>query len=357
MSPILLNPGPVTLTQRVRNAMLNPDLCHREPEFADLQRAIREKLLRVYALDNKVWAAGLLTGSGTAAVEAMISTLIPVDGKLLSIENGVYGERITKIAEQYGIPLAVANFAWTDAIDCEQLDRQLSEDRNITHVAAIHHETTTGRLNKLGEILEVCKNHKVLLLLDGVSSFGAENIPFHHDNLLACAATANKCLHGVPGTAFVILKRNALATSHPRNLYLNIRAYIEQQDKDGTPFTQSVQTFYALNEALDELFDEGGQAQRLRVYQTRMGKVREALHAQNVQPLLPIDVCSAVLHAYELPQGLSYESLQESIKAAGFVIYAGLGELANSLFRISMMGEISGDDTGRLIQSFTSAIS
>ena len=104
MSPILLNPGPVTLTERVRNAMLNPDLCHREPEFAELQSAIREKLLRVYTLDNRDWAAGLLTGSGTAAVEAMISTLVPVDGKLLSIENGVYGERISKIAEQYGIP-------------------------------------------------------------------------------------------------------------------------------------------------------------------------------------------------------------------------------------------------------------
>ncbi len=92
MSAILLNPGPVTLSQRVREAMLNADLCHREPEFASLQSAIRRKLIDVYNLEETTWAAGLLTGSGTAAVEAMISTLVPGDGKLLSIENGVYGE-------------------------------------------------------------------------------------------------------------------------------------------------------------------------------------------------------------------------------------------------------------------------
>ena len=160
----------------------------------------------------------------------------------------------------------------------------------------------------------------------------------------------------MPGTAFVIVKRNALNTAHPRNLYLNIRSYIEQQDKQGTPFTQSVQTFYALNEALDELFDEGGQAQRLKIYQRRMGKVREALSVQQVKALLPLAECSSVLHAYELPSGISYEKLHGSLKASGFIIYAGQGELAKSLFRISMMGEISDDDTGRLIQAFTSVL-
>ena len=356
MSLILLNPGPVTLTSRVRQAMLNPDLCHREPEFAELQSAIREKLLRIYRLEDDRWAAALLTGSGTAAVEAMISTLVPSNGKLLSIENGVYGERITKIAQQYGIPLAVANFAWTEAIDCEQLARQLSEDRNITHIAAIHHETTTGRLNNLHDVLSVCERFDVELLLDGVSSFGAENIPFDHSKLIACAATANKCLHGVPGTAFVIVKREALSTAQPRNLYLNVCAYVEQQDKRGTPFTQSVQTFYALNEALDELFDEGGQTQRLMNYQRRMSMVRETLIALDVEALLPLDACSAVLHAYELPTGVTYENLHDALKSAGFVIYAGQGEFAKRLFRISMMGDIGDDDIGRLNKAFTDVL-
>ena len=352
---ILLNPGPVTLTQRVRQAMLKPDLCHREAEFAALQRSIRDKLLKVYQLDGTEWTVGLLTGSGTAAVEAMVSTLIPDSGKLLSVENGVYGERITKIAEQYGIPLAVSNFAWTQEIDCEQLARQLSEDRTITHVAAIHHETTTGRLNNLSEILAVCETYEVKLLLDGVSSFGAENIPFDHHCLIACAATANKCLHGVPGTAFVITRRESLVNANPRTLYLNLKAYIEQQDGDGTPFTQSVQTFYALDEALSELFAEGGQKARLKNYHARMSRVREALKALNIEPLLAESACSAVLHAYRLPTGKSYQQLHQQLKDDGFIIYAGQGELAKTLFRISMMGDISEDDIGRLVQSFHAA--
>ncbi|MEM7467046.1 MAG: 2-aminoethylphosphonate aminotransferase [Pseudomonadota bacterium] len=355
MPAILLNPGPVTLSQGVRAAMLNPDLCHREPEFAELQHAIREKLLQVYELGGTHWAVGLLTGSGTAAVEAMISSLVPENGKLLSIENGVYGERISRIAEHYRIPLAVANFAWTEAIDCEQVSRQLSEDRTITHVAAIHHETTTGRLNELAKLLKICEEHKVELLLDAVSSFGAEEIPFGHERLTACAATANKCLHGVPGTAFVITRRAALTRAQPRSHYLDLGAYIKHQDNDGPPFTQSVQTFYALNAALDELLESGGQGNRLALYQHRMKKVRDALEAMKIEALLPLSACSAVLHAYNLPSNLTYTALHDQLKEAGFVIYAGQGEFAKNLFRISMMGEITERDIERLIAAFGQA--
>lgn len=337
--------------------MLNPDLCHREPEFATLQRSIRTKLLKVYELDEAYWTTGLLTGSGTAAVEAMISTLIPSDGKLLSVENGVYGERITRIAEQYGIPLAVANFDWTASIDEEQLARQLAEDQTITHLSLIHHETTTGRLNKLLPILEICKQRNVKVLLDGVSSFGAEDIPFAHENLVACAATANKCLHGVPGTAFVVLRKDTLNQANPRNLYLNLKSYIDAQDKNGTPFTQSVQTFYALDEALNELQDEGGQKHRLALYRQRLGTIRTALENLGIKPLLNEQDCSCVLHAYHLPAHCDYSRLHDSLKAAGFVIYAGQGEFAKSLFRISMMGTISNNDMARLASAFRKALS
>lgn len=351
---ILLNPGPVTLTERVRQAMLKEDLCHREVEFAELQTGLRDKLLKVYDLDGLRWAVALLTGSGTAAVEAMISSLVPQNGKLLSIENGVYGERITKIAQQYKIPLAVAHFDWTAPIDLEQLARQLDNDPAISHLSVIHHETTSGRLNDLVGVLEICQDRGVQVLIDGVSSFGAELLPFQFSNVIACAATANKCLHGVPGTAFVVMRRSALKESNPRNLYLNLQAYVTAQDNHGTPFTQSVQTFYALDEALNELFDNGGQPRRLALYQQRMRAVRDQLRALNVTPLLADDECSAVLHAYQLPARLSYKALHDHLKQAGFVIYAGQGEFAKSLFRISMMGEISEADVGRLNEAFRS---
>ena len=94
---LLLNPGPVTLTERVRRSLLQPDLCHRESEFFDLQDEVRQRLLATYALDPALWTAVLMTGSGTAAVESMVAALVPETGRVLIVENGVYGERIAHI--------------------------------------------------------------------------------------------------------------------------------------------------------------------------------------------------------------------------------------------------------------------
>ncbi len=98
---LLLNPGPVTLTERVRRSLTQPDLCHREGEFFDLQDEARVRLLATYALDPVEWSAVLMTASGTGAVESMLAALVPESGRLLVVENGVYGERIAEICAQY----------------------------------------------------------------------------------------------------------------------------------------------------------------------------------------------------------------------------------------------------------------
>ncbi|MFT5426228.1 MAG: 2-aminoethylphosphonate-pyruvate transaminase [Gammaproteobacteria bacterium] len=353
MTQILLNPGPVVLSKRVREAMLQPDLCHREAEFAELQNAIRNDLLEVYPLDKQNWAAILMTGSGTAAMEAMMTSLIPDHGKVLIIENGVYGERLTKIAEIHQINHMTLHHEWGDEIDLKILKDELQYHKEISHVAVVHHETTTGRLNDLAAIAEVCKQHDVPILLDGVSSFGAEDIDFEAWNITACAATANKCLHAVPGTSFVISKRNVfeqMQGTPARTLYLNLASYLEQQDKNGTPFTQSVQTFYALSEALKELKDAGGQQQRKQDYWNRLNIVRDGLEKLGINALMRAEDCSCVLNAFQLPDGIDYETLHDALKQEDFVIYAGQGGLAKSLFRISCMGEISEDDMQRFIQ-------
>lgn len=356
MKTILLNPGPVTLSPRVRNAMLRDDLCHREPEFASLQSGIREKLLASYELAASDWAAALITGSGTAAVESMVASLVPRDGKLLVVENGVYGERMCRIAERYAIPVSRVTQAWQAPIDFAAVDAALRADPGISHIAVVHHETTTGRLNDLAPLADLCRRHDVAVLLDAVSSFAAEAIPFSDVPIAACAATANKCLHGVPGTCFVITSRAALDRAHPRNLYLDLGAYVSAQDNAGTPFTQSIQTFYALDEALDELAESGGVAARRALYELRMATIRQTLVALGVEPLLDAAVCSCVLHAYKLPPATDYTSLHDALKAAGFVIYAGQGSYAESIFRISMMGEIGSADISRLQQALTAAL-
>ena len=351
--PILLNPGPVNLSERVRHAMLQSDLCHREPEFAQLQNSIRQRLLKIYDLPDEQWAAVLLTGSGTAAMEAMLTSLVPDSGTVLIIENGVYGERLTAIADIYGIEHVLLHHDWGEKIQADQLSEILQTRNDITHVAVVHHETTTGRLNDLATIARICSDYKIPLLVDGVSSFGAEALKFDDWNIAACAATANKCLHGVPGTSFVIVRRNALKGSNittPRTLYLNLSSYLKNQDAGGTPFTQSVQTFYALAEALLELVDEGGWTSRQQNYWRRMDIVRDGLKSLGLNAVMEKNECSCVLNSFHLPEGMDYETLHDRLKEAGFVIYAGQGGLAKSIFRVSCMGAIEDSDLERFVE-------
>ncbi|RQZ42626.1 2-aminoethylphosphonate aminotransferase [Burkholderia sp. Bp9090] len=349
---LLLNPGPVTLTERVRRSLLQPDLCHRESEFFDLQDEARARLVAAYELDPAEWAAVLMTGSGTAAVESMIAALVPQDGKLLVIENGVYGERITQIATQYGIAHEVVKHEWMQAPDLAQIAARLDAG-GYSHVAVIHHETTTGRLNDLGAIADVCRARGVKMLVDGVSSFGAEAIDFAGGVIDAVAATANKCLHGVPGAAFVIVRRSALAKAASRTYYLDLGRLAKLQDQRNTPFTPSVHAYYALVEALREFDEAGGWRARHAHYKALADQAQAGLAARGMSLVLPEGASSVVLHAYRLPQGVTYETLHDGLKARGFVIYAGQGGLSKELFRISTMGAIQAADVERLLEGFT----
>lgn len=352
MRTILLNPGPVSLSAGVRDALSGPDLCHREPEFATLQNQLREKLLRVYDCPADAWAAIVMTGSGTAAVEAMLLSCVPDNGRVLSVENGVYGDRMHRILSRGGINNERLALDWGAEITPALLHQALSAN-DYSHIAIVHHETTTGRLNKLGALAEVCAQTNTRMLLDGVSSFGAEHIDFDAWPIDACAATANKCLHGVPGTAFVITRRLALSQADDvqRSVYFDLNAYLQAQDRDGTPFTQSVQTFYALNQALDEFFQAGGRAARHRLFSQRMSAIGETLADLGVRRLLPAEQSSCVLHAFELPDTHNYADLHDALKARGFIIYAGQGALSAQVFRISAMGDIAEDDVERLRQA------
>lgn len=350
---LLLNPGPVSLSERVRRSLLQPDLCHREGEFFDLQDEARERLLATYALDPAEWTAVLITASGTAAVESMVISLTPRAGRLLTLENGVYGERIAAICEQYGIAHERMRVAWTRALDLEAVAARLDgapPGARFTHAAVVHHETTTGRLNDLRRLAELCRRHGVNLLVDGVSSFGAEAIDFGDESLSAVAATANKCLHGVPGVSFVIARRGALRQASSRAYYLDLGRLASLQDRRDTPFTPAVHAYYALVEALREFAEQGGRPARHRAYAALAEQVRGGLAALGIETVVPAEESSVVLRSYRLPAGMAYASLHDALKASGFVIYAGQGELSKTLFRISTMGRLSSADIDRLLK-------
>ncbi|MGF6775363.1 2-aminoethylphosphonate aminotransferase [Paraburkholderia sp. GAS334] len=353
---LLLNPGPVTLTERVRQSLLQTDLCHRESEFFDLQEEARARLVNLYDLDPAQWQAVLMTGSGTAAVESMIAALVPDDGKLLIIENGVYGERITQIASQYRIAHETVKHDWMQAPDLDRITACLDADRGFTHVAVIHHETTTGRLNDLAALGAACQQRGIRLLVDGVSSFAAEAIDFDNGGIDAVAATANKCVHGVPGASFVIVRRPALVSAASRTFYLDLGRLAKLQDQRNTPFTPSVHAYYALVEALRELEDEGGWTARHARYAALAEQARAGLAALGIESAVPPEQSSVVLRAYRLPTGITYPQLHDALKARGFVIYAGQGGLSAELFRISTMGNIHPADIDRLLQGFAGLV-
>jgi 2-aminoethylphosphonate-pyruvate transaminase len=353
----LLNPGPVSLTERVRQSLLQPDLCHREPEFVLLQSQIRQALTAVYAQCPSDYAAVLLTGSGTAAVEAMVGSLVPRDGaRALVVANGVYGERMASMLERHGKPFQVLRQEWTEPLDLAAVE-ELLWDGFWSAVLAVHHETTTGRLNDIAGLGALCRRRQVPLLLDSVSSFGGEEIQFAEWNLLACAATANKCLHGVPGVSFVLARREALQQGcHSPSLYLDLSTYYREQEKESSPFTQAVHACYALHEALKELAEAGGWMARRELYRQRTARIEEGLVQLGLAPFLGSGR-SCILGAYTLPGGTSYAQLHDRLKQAGFVIYAGQGGLSERMFRIAVMGDLSSDDLDRLLQALAGSIS
>ncbi len=301
---ILLNPGPVTLSERVRRSLLSPDLCHREPEFFDLQDDIRSALLAVHGLDPAHWTAVLITGSGTAAVDSMLASLPHQDARVLVLENGVYGERMTQMCAQYRIAHESLRGEWLQAPDMSLVAARLAQG-DFTHLAVVHHETTTGRLTDIGTLGRLCAAHGVQLLLDGVSSFGAEAIDFADPALAAVAATANKCLHGIPGVAFVITRRAALDRAVSRTFYLDLGLLARLQDQRNTPFTPAVQACYGLREALREYQEQGGRAARHQRYAALAEQVRSGLAKRGIDSLLAPQESSVVLRAYHLPRDTS----------------------------------------------------
>ena len=357
---ILLNPGPVTLTSRVRAALSRGDWCHREPEFAELTQDINGRLTKVYPEMGSAFDAVMLTGSGTASVEAMLNTFAPRDTGTLVLANGVYGERMADMLAAQGKPHTVATVPWLDVMDLTELPEILDQQDGITHIAAVHHETTTGRLNDLDLLGQICRERDLRLLLDGVSSFGAEAIDADAWNLAALAGTANKCLHGVPGISFVLARKSLWdgSDSQAGSVYLDLNPYYRSQHAEGaSPFTQAVQVVFALQEALIELDEQGGWQARGQAYRRRAEAIADCLHDLGVTTLLPRDQFSAVLWSYVLPDGWTYAGVHDALKKDGFVIYAGQGDLGGRIFRIAHMGDITDEDLERLRRSLDACFS
>lgn len=347
---ILLNPGPVTLSDRVRAALQRSDLCHREKEFASLSLEILEMIGKIYP-QAKDFRPVLLTGSGTAAVEAMLQSFASASKKTLIVANGVYGERMATMLTKQGKPFELIKGEWTEGLNLKAAEAALAASPGAySAVATVHHETTTGRLNDISPLAALAEKFSVPVLVDAVSSFAAEDLDFK--NVLAVAATGNKCVHAIPAISFVLARTDVLEAgkSEARSLYLDLFEYYKAQKTGFSPFTQSVQGIYALHEALREFFDLGGQKARLKTYRDRRDSVLDRLAAAGVKTLIDRGAFSSYLTSFLLPEGRDYDALHDTLKAEGYTIYAGQGNFSGKIFRIAVMGDIRTDEMNKLLQ-------
>lgn len=347
---VLLNPGPSCTSARVRHALDRGDMCHREPEFTEVLWSIRDRLPA--ALNVPTHEAVLITGSGTSGMEMAVVSSVREGKGILVVNNGVYGDRLRKIAEAHRIPVTEVVGDWFSPIDPSEIDAVLSENADIDAVAAVHHETTTGVINPIKELGEVAERHGALFVVDAISGTAIEDQDLGDVKADVICGTANKGLHGLPGMSFILVSPAAVERLYDvpvRSLYLNASTYLDGQRKGDVPFTPAVQICFAFDEAISEFLENGGFEGRTKLYRERALFVREGFAKLGLTMPVPEEHRSNTVNLLHLPEGVTYDQLHDELKDAGFVIYAGQGKLAEEYFRICTMGEIAWADLERLI--------
>ena len=349
---VLLCPGPVVTSQHVKAAASGPDICHREPEFTEMLQTVRAKLLHAFGL-NGHYAAVVLSGSGTAALESSLVAGVEAGKKLLVVNNGVYGSRLAQIARIYGIPVVEIRSPLTERPDLSRISAALKRDSKIGTVAMVHHETSTGLLNPVAEVGALTKQLRRKFFVDGISSLGAEKLELSKSNISFCVGSSGKCLHSLPGLSFVLMAQEEVQRVlklKPRSLYLDLGKHLQAQEAGDPPFTPAISLFAAFHVALDELLREGLKS-RIGKYQERSKFLRDGFKKLGLQFLLNDKVLSNSLTALWVPKGLTYQQLHNSLKKAGFVVYAGQSELKGKIFRIAHMGQILQGDLKVLLKA------
>jgi 2-aminoethylphosphonate-pyruvate transaminase len=356
---ILLNPGPVNVSERVRQALMRPDICHRESEFTDLLQGIREKLIRAFAPNySSEYVALVMTGSGTAAVEAAITSCVAPGRRLMVIKNGVYSQRISQMAAAHKIQAAELAGEWDQRFGVEPVTVALRQNAAIQAIAVVQHETSTGMVNPVKDIAAVAKKVGRYLLVDGVSSLAGEEIDFNAYNIGLIAGSSGKCIQGFPGVGFVIVRRDLMeqmVNYERRSVYLHLPAYYKEQEEGSIPFTPAVQLYYAFDEALNELLEEGV-ANRIARYRKAARTIRNYMRAMRMRFYLREPLWSSTLTAFRLPEGVYYDHLHDLLRERGYVIYAGQAQLAESLFRVANMGALTDAQIDGFLKAFEAVL-
>lgn len=352
---LLLTPGPVNVAHNVRLAIGSPDICHREPEFDSLLKSIEIKLLRLFELDivsdNKNnYRAVVISGSGSAANESMLSSVVG-DKNILVISNGEFGDRLYATSNIHNKNTHLVEFPWGEKIDLGRIERYL-ERQEIDVIAMVHHETSSGRLNSLSGIGALAKNHGAIFIVDCVSSAGAVDINVKKNNIAFFSSSSSKAIGSYPGLSFVVGKNSEfekLKHLPAKTSYLNLYTFYKfLKDSMQTPNTPAVPLFFALNQTLKNILDEGVR-NRYASLQKKADALRSGMRAMGLTFLLDDkDMCS-ILTTVNVPLHIDVGILRDRLRDESIIIYEGKGCFKNKVFQVGSIGEVSMGEIQRFL--------
>ena len=350
---ILLTPGPLSTSKGVRAALLR-DWCTWDADYNEtIVQNIRRRLVALATKDVENYTAVLMQGSGSFAVEACLGTAVPKDGKLLILTNGAYGDRMAEMASVLNIEHTKVDLGEVTAPTAQDLEKILTDDPSLTHVAFVHCETTTGMLNPLAELSEVVKRFGKVLIVDAMSSFGGIPMDIGELGIDYLVSSSNKCIQGVPGFGFVVAKRDVLAgcAGNARSLCLDLVGQWKDMDKSGKwRYTSPTHVVRAFFQALDELEEEGSIAARHARYSENHRVLVDGMRELGFETLLSDDKQAPIITSFLYPnKDFTFMPFYEAVKSKGFVLYPGKISQADT-FRIGNIGEVYPDDMKRLIE-------
>lgn len=359
---LLLTPGPLSTTATVRAAMLQ-DSCTWDADYNQgVVEPIRRELVRLatgpeYESD---YSAVLLQGSGSYVVESVLGSAIGADECLLIINNGAYGARMGEMARCLGLRHHELDCGETTRPEPAAIEAMLARHPEITHLAMVHCETTTGMLNPLEEVATLCQRRGIRLIVDAMSSFGGIPIDMGRLGIEFLISSANKCIQGVPGFGFVIARRAALmaCAGRARSVSLDLHAQWQTMEQQGGKwrFTSPTHTVLAFAQALRELDEEGGVAARHRRYSENQRTLVDGMAALGFAPLLPEQWQSPIITAFYSPAHPDYRfaDFYQRLKGQGFVIYPGKVSQADC-FRIGNIGDVIPERVRELLAAMANA--
>jgi 2-aminoethylphosphonate-pyruvate transaminase len=350
---ILLNPGPATTTHSVKLAQVVPDICPREYEFGDLMEYVSLELTKIVA-DTKDFASVLFGGSGTAVVESVLCSVVPHDKTVLIVNNGAYGKRMCQIVDTYDMNYIEFKSSPIEPINLEELEKEIKNCDNISHLAVIHNETTTGLLNNLDDLGNIAKKYNIELIVDAMSSYAAIPIDMKRQNITYLMASSNKNIQGMAGVGFVIANKEALQKVKdikPRSFYLDLYTqYANFLKSHQMRFTPPVQTLYALKQAIIEAKEEGIE-NRYKRYSKSWEVLTDALKEMNMKYLVDDKYHSKIITSIFIPDGVDFNHMHDYFYDLGFTIYPGKVADFNT-FRVANIGEIDYNDMNEFIKLF-----